>query len=96
MQAVLDDFERAPIDDKLRATLAFLKKVTIDPKAVGPADAAAALRAGVTPTALRDAVYVCAAFNVMDRVADALSFRVPDRATFNRAARFLIKLGYDL
>jgi len=93
---VLDDFEHAAIDEKLRATLAFLKKVTLFPEAVTAADVEPARRAGASDAALRDALYVCAAFNVIDRIADTLAFHVPDRATFNAAARFLIKLGYDL
>jgi hypothetical protein len=52
VDAVLDDYETAPIDERLRETLRFLE--TGDPSR--------ALAAGVSREALRDAAYVAAAF----------------------------------
>jgi alkylhydroperoxidase family enzyme len=66
---VLRDYRRAPIDEPLRETLAFLEAVTLRPTDV---DASPALAAGVSREALRDAVYVAAAFNLIDRFADAI------------------------
>jgi hypothetical protein len=43
--------------------------MTLEPAAV---DATRALDAGVSKEALRDAAYVCAAFNLITRYADAL------------------------
>jgi hypothetical protein len=43
--------------------------MTLEPAAV---DATRALDAGVSKAALRDAAYVCAAFNLIARYADAL------------------------
>lgn len=54
-----------------------------------------ALRAaGVTDAAIMDATYVCAGFNVISRIANALDFEVPPTRTFERAARFLLRFGY--
>ena len=75
MEAVLHDFRTAPIDERLRATLEFLRKVTLEPGAVGPEDAAAARAAGASTEALRDALYVCAYFNLIDRLADSFGCR---------------------
>ena len=65
MTAILADYETAPIDEKLRATLHFL--VTLDP--------ARALAAGVSREALRDAAEVKAAFDLITRFADTIGAR---------------------
>jgi len=59
---VLRDYESAAIDEKLRATLHFLR--TLDPTR--------ALAAGVSREALRDAVDVKAGFDLITRFADAI------------------------
>jgi hypothetical protein len=58
-----------PIDARLRETLRFLETMTLEPATL---DASRALDAGVTKEALRDAAYVCAAFSVITRYADAI------------------------
>jgi alkylhydroperoxidase family enzyme len=91
---VLDDWRTAPVDEKLRATLGFLEKITLSPDEVGPRDAALARRAGVSDAALRDAVYVCAYFNLIDRVSDALDFAIPSPEQFRKGAKVLLRFGY--
>jgi hypothetical protein len=55
---------------------------------LAPADVDEAVSAtGVTPDALRDAVEVCAAFNVIDRIADALDFAPQSKASLAASAR---------
>jgi hypothetical protein len=66
---VLADLETAPIDERLRETLRFLETMTLCPEEL---DAGPALSAGVSREALRDAAYVCAAFNLISRFADAI------------------------
>ena len=66
---MLDDYETAPIDERLRETLRFLETMTLAPEQL---DASRALAAGVSREALRGAAYVCAAFNLITRFADAL------------------------
>ena len=46
--------------------------MTLEPSAL---DASRALDAGVSNEALRDAAYVCAAFNLITRFADAIGAR---------------------
>ena len=62
VDAILADYETAPIDERLRATLHFL--VTLDPSR--------ALAAGVSKEALRDAAEVKAAFDLITRFADTI------------------------
>lgn len=91
---MLDDWRTAPIDERLRATLGFIQRLTLHPEEVGPADIEGLRRAGVDDDAIRDAAYVCAIFNVIDRVSDALDFAVPPPRMLAVAARFLLHVGY--
>jgi alkylhydroperoxidase family enzyme len=79
----------------LRATLRLVEKMTIDHGHLGP-DVRAAMRAGVSRAALRDALEVALFFNVYDRLADAMRWDVPATASghYERAARGLLRRGY--
>ena len=83
------DWRKARIDERLRATLALLEKITLAPSEIGREDLDVALRAGVSVRALVDATYVCVGFNIIARIADALAFEVPSDELFRRAARLL-------
>jgi alkylhydroperoxidase family enzyme len=78
----------------LRATLRFLRTLTLTPDEISPADIEALRRAGVSDPAIRDAVYVAAIFNTIDRIADAFDFAVPPPDALAVGARFLLRLGY--
>jgi alkylhydroperoxidase family enzyme len=91
---VLADWRTAPVSDGLRATLGFLEKLTLRPEEVGAADAAAVRAAGVSDEALEDAIHVCALFNAIDRIADALAFHVPPPEDAERAAPRFFARGY--
>jgi uncharacterized peroxidase-related enzyme len=86
--------EDVAISTALRATLAFIEKLTLSPSQVDASDVGRAVAAGASPEALRDAVEVCAAFNVMNRVADALAFEPQDEKSLALSARLLTTLGY--
>ena len=94
MQAVLADLDRAPIAAPLRATLAFLRKVTLDHERVGTADVRALLEAGVTREEVEDALDVAFAFNVITRLADTFEFEVGSQASFDASAKMLLSRGY--
>ena len=94
MQAVLDDLERAPIPEPLRATLAFLRAVTLDHRAITPEDVRVLLKLGVSRTQIEDALNVAFAFNVITRLADTFEFEVGSRASFDAGARMLLGRGY--
>jgi alkylhydroperoxidase family enzyme len=91
---ILEDYRTAPIDEKLRATLGFLEKLTLEPDKVTALDAQPARDAGVSTEALEDAVVICSMFNVIDRMADALGFKVLKPEEFALGARFLLLFGY--
>jgi alkylhydroperoxidase family enzyme len=94
VRAALADWRTAPIDERLRAMLGFLEKLTLTPERIGPEDVAPLRAVGLTDQAIREAVYVCFLFNVMDRLADAFGFTLPTPESRGRAAKFLYRLGY--
>ena len=54
----------------------------------------AVIAAGVSPQALRDAIDVCAGFNVIDRIADALDFAQQTPEGLAAGAHMLTTRGY--
>jgi hypothetical protein len=93
---VLADYEKAPIDGKLREVLTLLKKMTLAHGALGPDDVRRVLDAGVSKEAIQDALEVGFLFNVYDRLADAMAWDVPEHASgyYQLAAKRLLKRGY--
>jgi len=94
VKAVLADLASAPIGEPLRATLAFLKKVTREHDNVTPDDIAALYELGVTRAQIEDALNVAYAFNVITRLADTFQFEVGPDAAFEVGAKQLLKRGY--
>lgn len=92
----MNDYTTAPISEELRATLALIKKMTLDHTRLGPEDVRTVLRAGVSKQAIRDAMEVAFLFNIYDRLADAMGWDVPALAGgyYQAAARRLLKDGY--
>jgi uncharacterized peroxidase-related enzyme len=97
VEAVLAGFRTAPISDRLRAMLGYLEKVTLRPEAVGVEDLAPLRECGISDEAIADAVHVCAAFQIYDRLADAMGWHVPDEPSsfWSKQARYLLKAGYE-
>jgi hypothetical protein len=93
---VFADPGTAPIAPRLRAALGLVGKLTLAPEQVGVSDLRAVLGAGVSEDAVRDAIYVCFAFNLIDRVSDALGFDVMDEKGYRRGAQVLLRAGYQL
>jgi len=90
------DWRTAPVDERLRATLGFLEKLTLRPHELGPAHADAARAAGVSDEALVDAIHVAALFNMIDRLADSLGWDVPSFEDFSARAEAMLASGYAL
>jgi hypothetical protein len=94
---VLEDFRAAPIREPLRATLELVRKMTLEPAALGPADVRAVLAQGVSRQALEDALQVAYLFNIYDRLADSMGWEVPANSSgyYEVAARRLLTRGYQ-
>ena len=96
VEAVLEDYESAPIDERLRETLRFLETMTLRPDELSHDDGRRLREAGLSEQAIVDAIGVAFTFNVIDRLADAFDFDVPSAAEFAGRARMSFKLGYKL
>lgn len=94
VQAVLDNWETAPIGNGLRSVLGFLQKLTLQPQQVTKEDIETLRSSGLSDQAIEEAIYVCFSFNVMDRLADAFEFDIPTPQQFRKGGRFLYRLGY--
>jgi len=91
--ATLADLETAPIEEPLRATLRMLRELTRE-HSVNADDMRVVLDAGVGRQQITDALAVCLAFNITDRLADAFDFEVARPAAMDAGARYLLKRGY--
>ena len=94
VQAVLEDWRKAPIGAKLRAQLGFLEQLTLRPDEVRPRDIEPLRAAGLSDEAIEDAIQVCTLFNIYDRMADSLGWYLPDPAGYAASAQNLMRRGY--
>ncbi|MEM7333384.1 MAG: hypothetical protein AAF490_14935 [Chloroflexota bacterium] len=96
VHAVLEDWRTAPVDNRMRAILGYLEKLTLHPEQLGPADMDELLEAGLSKTAVYEAGYVCFLFSIIDRLADAFDFTIPDADLVASSGRFLNRFGYTM
>ena len=75
-------------------TLGLLEKVTLIPWEIKPEDITPLRAEGVSEQAIEDALVVCALFNIIDRIADALDVAIPSAEGFARTADRLLEQGY--
>lgn len=92
-EAVLENWRTAPIDERLKAMLGYLEKLTLFPEEVHPDDVVALHTTGISDQAIVEAIYVCVLLNIIDRIADALNFAIPPRFT-SKSAKIVLKRGY--
>lgn len=69
---LLNDFETAAVEPRLRPILRLVAKLTRAPASVRAADRDAVFAAGWSERALHDAVAVCALFNFMNRLVEGM------------------------
>ena len=94
--AVYDDWRSAPVAEPLRLMLGFLQKLTLTPAATERADIAALRIAGLSDSAISDAIHICAMFNMIVRIADTLGFYVPERLGSIEYGAAALARGYAL
>lgn len=94
LQSLADDPQAAPVDEKLKPVLAYVRKLTLSPARMVPADAEAVFDAGWDEAALHDAIMVCALFNFMNRVVEGHGLALEADALKTRG-RIIAEQGYD-
>lgn len=73
VQSILEDVEHTTlIDEQTRAILQFGKQLTLDPHTVTSSDIDALRARGLSDADVLETVWVIAAFNLWDRIADGL------------------------
>ena len=93
---ILEDWRNAPLEDRTRAMLAFLEKLTLAPDSLTAADVAPLRAAGISDAAIEDAIHVCTLFSVYTRLADTFEFDIPSEAAFDQGAVSLLTRGYKV
>jgi uncharacterized peroxidase-related enzyme len=94
VEASLRDWRTAPIPEKLRLMLGFLEKMTLHPEDLEPADDEPLRAAGLSDEEIADAIHICANFNLINRLADALGWEIQEDVAVHRYAELLLKIGY--
>lgn len=93
VQAVLDDWRTAPIPEDLRAALGLLEAMTRRPGQPPHAELAACTAVGLDAEAIEDAANVGFHFNLINRVADAFDFPLPNEQQLPKVAKILDRAG---
>lgn len=93
VSAVLADLETASIDERLRATVRLLRKLTRE-HSVDTDDMRAVLGAGLSRQEIEDALAVGFVFNTVDRLSRTFGWVVSGPRAFSAGARFLFARGY--
>lgn len=93
-KAALEDWRTAPISERVRATLGFLRKMTLEPEQLEAGDVEALRELGISDAAIEEAIEVAFLFNIIDRLADAFNFHLPTEANLVWSVRILLKVGY--
>jgi len=71
VQAVLDDYRTAPIDDREKALFAFIEKMNAQSNSIGREDVERLKERGWSEEAIYDAITVCALFRFYNAWIDA-------------------------
>lgn len=90
------DPAEAPVTEEVRAALRLIRRLTLEHESFGPDDVDMARSAGLSDAAILEAVSICAAFNIIDRVADAMAFAVPSDQHLQAGAQMMRRFGYGL
>jgi hypothetical protein len=85
----LDDWTTADIPEKTRGALRLLEYMTVHPQDIDEEFIAELKSAGLDTIAIQEAANVGFHYNLIDRVADAFDFPVPEGVQQKRLARML-------
>lgn len=91
---LIEEFDTAPVDPKMKPVLRYARRLTRDASGVTKADTEAVFAAGWDDTALHTLVSVTALFNLMNRLVEGLGIE-PTPEYVDQAADRLAKRGYQ-
>ena len=94
MVQLLKDIDQAPVDEKMKPILRYVRKLTLSPSKMTQADADAVFAAGWNDQTLHDAVSTCALFNFMNRFVEGIGIKAGPEY-FSSSAKRLHDGGYS-
>jgi alkylhydroperoxidase family enzyme len=94
LDRLLHDLETAPVDQRLKPILRFVRKLASAPADMSQADADAVLAAGWSEAALHDAIAITARMAFMQRLVEGHGFKPWTREVARERARKRVQLGY--
>lgn len=94
VERLVQDFDATALEPRLKALLAFVGKLAVQPGAIGQADADAVFAAGWDEQALHDAIAVTARAAFMQRLVQGLGFTPLSREVAAKHAKKRVERGY--
>lgn len=91
---LLENFDKAPVDAKLKALLAFVRKLAVTPSDMTQSDADAVIAAGWPEEALHDAIAVTARAAFMQRLVEGHGFVPMTEEVAAKRAQERLEHGY--
>jgi uncharacterized peroxidase-related enzyme len=97
LHALSLDLETAPVDERLKPVLRYVRKLTQSPHRMAQSDALAVYAAGWDELALSDVVFICGLFNMANRIVEGHGIdRATAREKFDEGGKTLAEFGYVL
>lgn len=93
MDAVLSDWETAPVSDRLRAGLRLVEAMTLHPTDITHAFVDDLKSQGLDIESIEEAGALGFQFNFINRIADAFDFDTPSQKSLGRQTKFLNLAG---
>jgi alkylhydroperoxidase family enzyme len=94
VDAVLESYRTAPIQEAERALLGYVEKVNCNPSGIDQSDIDRLHHAGWTDEAIYDAIMVCGLFNFYNRWIDAAGVTAMSKADHHASGKRLASRGY--
>ena len=94
VEKVMADYESAPIDERLRAALAFLTKFASPEEDFTKDDIDKMRAAGLSDEEIKDVMYASFSFQCLSKWADAFGFPLQPPQESKAAAKILWKAPY--
>ncbi|PLC55904.1 peroxidase [Pollutimonas nitritireducens] len=91
---LLKDLDTAPVEDRLKPLLAFVRKLTLTPSEISQTDADAVFDAGWDEKALHDAIAVTGRAKFMVCIAQGFGFKPMSREKAALRAKERVEKGY--
>ncbi len=95
LKSLMDNIDVAPVDEKMKPVLRFVKKLTEQPARIVESDLDAVRAAGWNDQALHDAIAVCGLFSYMNRLVFGHGLELAD-TDFEDHGKLVLNFGYRL